>query len=212
MSNSMNAVKQAIKTYLDNRAKTDELFAVAYAKPNKNIDECFDYIVGEAKKQGGNAVYVSDEVVFGWAVHYYDEDDIKINKLPANTQVSARASVELTDEDKEKAREQAIESFKKDDECECCQDNDKLDFKELFVLAVATSIDALAVGLTFALYPDVNIIPAISIIGIVTFVICSGGVLIGHKFGAKFKSKAEFCGGLVLIIIGLKLLIEGLIA
>jgi putative Mn2+ efflux pump MntP len=106
----------------------------------------------------------------------------------------------------------AIESFKKDDECECCGEADKLDFKELFVLAIATSIDALAVGLTFALYPDVNIVPAISIIGAVTFVICAGGVLIGHKFGAKFKSKAEFCGGLVLIIIGLKLLIEGLIA
>ena len=57
----MNPVKQAIKTYLDNRAKTDELFAVAYAKPNKNIDECFNYVVGEARKQGGNAVYVSDE-------------------------------------------------------------------------------------------------------------------------------------------------------
>lgn len=112
MSKSMNPVKQAIKTYLDNRAKTDELFAVAYAKPNKNIDECFDYIVGEAKKQGGNAVYVSDEVVFGWAVHYYDEDDIKINKLPADTRVSAKANVELTEDDKEKAREQAVQEYK----------------------------------------------------------------------------------------------------
>lgn len=112
MSNSMNAVKQAIKSYLDNRAKTDELFAVAYAKPNKNIDECFNYIVGEAKKQGGNAVYVPDEVVFGWAVHYYDEDNIKINKLPANTRVSAKASVELTEEDKEKARNLAVQEYK----------------------------------------------------------------------------------------------------
>ena len=107
----------------------------------------------------------------------------------------------------------AIESFKKeDDECDCCKDAQKLDLKELFVLAIATSIDALAVGITFALYPDVNIVSAISVIGIVTFVICSGGVLIGHKFGAKFKSKAEFLGGVVLVIIGLKLLIEGLIA
>jgi putative Mn2+ efflux pump MntP len=107
----------------------------------------------------------------------------------------------------------AIESFKKEeDECDCCKDADKLDLKELFVLAIATSIDALAVGITFALYPDVNIVSAISVIGIVTFVICSGGVLIGHKFGAKFKSKAEFLGGIVLVIIGLKLLIEGLLA
>ena len=108
----MNPVKQAIKTHLDNRAKTDELFAVAYAKPNKNIDECFDYIVGKAKKQGGNAVYVSDEVVFGWAVHYYDEDDIKINKLPADTRVSAKANVELTEDDKEKARDLAVQEYK----------------------------------------------------------------------------------------------------
>lgn len=112
MSNSINAVKQAIKFYLDNRAKTDELFAVAYAKPNKNIDECIAYIVGEAMKQDGNAVYVPDEVVFGWAVHYYDEDDIKINKLPANSRVSAEATVELSEEDKEQARKIAFEDYK----------------------------------------------------------------------------------------------------
>ena len=104
------------------------------------------------------------------------------------------------------------ESLKKDDDdgCECC--GERLNIKELTVMAIATSIDALAVGITFALYPDVNIVSAISVIGIVTFVICSGGVFIGHKFGAKFKSKAEFLGGVVLVIIGLKLLIEGLLA
>ena len=105
----------------------------------------------------------------------------------------------------------AVESFKnEDDECECC--GDRLDIKELFLLAIATSIDALAVGITFAMYPDVNIVPSISIIGIVTLIICAGGVLIGHKFGAKFKSKAELAGGIVLVIIGLKLLIEGLLS
>lgn len=108
----MNPVKQAIKTYLDNRAKADELFAVVYAKPNKNIDECFNYVLGEAKKQGGNAVYVPDEVVFGWAVHYYDEDDIKVEKLPANMKVSAKASVELTEDEKDKAREMALQEYK----------------------------------------------------------------------------------------------------
>ena len=112
MSKGTNTVKEAIKNYLDERAKTDELFATAYAKPNKNIDECFNYIVGEAKKQG-NAVYLSDDVVFGWAVHYYDEDDIKINKLPANTKVSTTANIELSEEDKEKARKHAIKSFEK---------------------------------------------------------------------------------------------------
>lgn len=112
MSNSMNAVKQAIKTYLDNRAKTDELFAVAYAKPNKNIDECFNYILGEAKKQG-NAVYLPDDVVFGWAVHYYDEDDIKINKVSCRASVSAPTpQVELTEEEKASAKEQAMENYR----------------------------------------------------------------------------------------------------
>lgn len=105
----------------------------------------------------------------------------------------------------------AIESFKKDDECECkCDDN--LDIKELFLLAIATSIDALAVGITFSLYPDINIVSSIGIIGIVTFVICAAGVVIGHKFGSKFKSKAELVGGIVLIGIGIKLLIEGFLA
>ena len=104
------------------------------------------------------------------------------------------------------------EAFSKEDGESCDCSDSSFAFKTMLVMAIATSIDALAVGLTFALYPDVNIVPAISIIGAVTFVICAGGVLIGHKFGAKFKSKAEFCGGLVLIIIGLKLLIEGLLA
>ena len=112
MSNKeQNSVKDAIKAYLDERAKNDELFAASYAKPNKNIDECFKYVVGEARKRG-NAVYVSDEEVFGWAVQYYDEDDIKINDLPRGERVSAKASVELTEEEKEKAREQAVQEYK----------------------------------------------------------------------------------------------------
>ncbi len=98
------------------------------------------------------------------------------------------------------------ESFGKDD------DDDKeykFDFKELFILAVATSIDALAVGITFA-FLKVDIILAIVIIGVVTFVISAIGVLIGHKFGAVYKNKAEFVGGLILVLIGLKILLEGL--
>ncbi len=104
----------------------------------------------------------------------------------------------------------ALESFKDDDVC-CCEKEDSLDIKELFMLAIATSIDALAVGITFSLYPDINIVSSIGIIGAITFVLCSLGVVIGHKFGSKFKSKAELIGGLVLIGIGLKLLIEGLL-
>ena len=81
------------------------------------------------------------------------------------------------------------------------------DFKELFMLAIATSIDALAVGVTFA-FLKVQIIPAVSFIGITTFVISCAGVLIGNRFGARYKSKAELAGGIVLILMGVKILLE----
>lgn len=107
-----NPLKEAIQSYLDERAKADELFAVAYKKKKKSIDECCTYIMGEAKKRG-NAVCMSDEEVFGLAVHYYDEDDIKVNKLPSNVRASASTTtsakpVKLTEEDEKKAREEAI--------------------------------------------------------------------------------------------------------
>ncbi len=93
----------------------------------------------------------------------------------------------------------------------------KLNLKELFVLAIATSIDALAVGITFSFYSDVNIVSSIGIIGAVTFVVCAIGVLLGHlfaslggKIGAKFQFISELTGGAILVIIGIKLLIEGL--
>lgn len=106
-----NPLKEAIHSYLDGRAKVDELFAIAYKKKNKSIDECCTYIMGEAKKRG-NAVCMSDDEVFGLAVHYYDEDNIKINKLPANVKTSASVPeakpVKLTEEDEKRAREEAI--------------------------------------------------------------------------------------------------------
>lgn len=80
--------------------------------------------------------------------------------------------------------------------------------KSMFLLAIATSIDALAVGVTFA-FLDVNIIPAVTFIGVVTFVCSAIGVKIGSIFGTKYKSKAELFGGIVLIIIGLKIFLEG---
>lgn len=111
-SNSQNGVKDAIKAYLDKRAQEDTLFAASYAKQNKSIDECFDYIIGEVRKKG-NAVYMSDEEVFGMAVHYYDEDDIKVSKLPRNEHVKvSQPKVELTDEEKEEAKAQAIQAYK----------------------------------------------------------------------------------------------------
>lgn len=84
-----------------------------------------------------------------------------------------------------------------------------MDVKTMFLLAVATSIDALAVGVTFA-FLTVSIVPAVSFIGVVTFIFSAVGVKIGSRFGVKYKSKAELCGGIILILIGLKILLEGL--
>lgn len=84
-----------------------------------------------------------------------------------------------------------------------------LNIKELLIMAVATSIDALAVGITFA-FLGASIWVSISIIGAITFVLCFAGVIIGNKFGAKFKKKAQLAGGLVLILIGLKILLQHL--
>ena len=84
-----------------------------------------------------------------------------------------------------------------------------MDAKEMFLLAIATSIDALAVGVTFA-FLKVQIVSAVSFIGCVTFVCSAIGVKIGSIFGSKYRSKAEFCGGVILILIGLKILLNGL--
>ena len=97
------------------------------------------------------------------------------------------------------------ESFGDAEECNCsfCP-------KAMLPMAVATSIDALAVGVTFALLPDVNITAAVSFIGVITFTLSAVGVYIGHLFGARFKSKAELTGGIVLILMGCKILLEHL--
>lgn len=87
--------------------------------------------------------------------------------------------------------------------------NDSIKFKDMVILAIATSIDALAVGITFA-FLKVNIFIAISLIGIITFAISVAGVKIGNVFGCKYEKKAEFVGGLILILLGIKILIEHL--
>ena len=84
-----------------------------------------------------------------------------------------------------------------------------LKIRELFLLAVATSIDALAVGISFA-FLQVNIWAAIAEIGCTTFILSAGGVLIGRRFGNRFQKKAAIVGGVVLILIGLKILLEHL--
>lgn len=87
--------------------------------------------------------------------------------------------------------------------------NDLVDIKTMILLAIATSIDALAVGVTFA-FLKVNLFLSITIIGIITFILSILGVIIGNKFGDKFQNKAELFGGIILIIIGLKILLEHL--
>lgn len=85
--------------------------------------------------------------------------------------------------------------------------DDSISFKNMILLAIATSIDALAIGITFAFF-KIEIIKAVNIIGIETFTLSIFGVIIGNNFGNKFKNKAEFMGGVILILIGLKILFE----
>lgn len=90
----MTTFETTIQTYLENRAKTDSLFAETYRKANKSIEECIKYIYSQARKlaKGGNAVGVDESTVYGWAVHYYDEDDIKVDKVKERVEVVAPAA------------------------------------------------------------------------------------------------------------------------
>ena len=91
----------------------------------------------------------------------------------------------------------------------CPDDSVRIDLKEFFLLAVATSIDALAVGITFA-FLQVKLASSVTIIGCITFCFTIAGVLIGNVFGTKFKDKATVLGGVILIAIGVKILLEHL--
>ncbi len=88
-------------------------------------------------------------------------------------------------------------------------DEERLDFRQLVILAIATSIDALAVGITFA-FLQVNIIFAVSCIGVVTFVLCFCGVIVGNQFGARWERPSQIAGGVVLVLIGLRILLNHL--
>ena len=103
-----------------------------------------------------------------------------------------------------------LDVFREGDEEDSGEPKDaKLDFKELLMLAIATSIDALAVGITFA-FLGVNIVVAIAVIGVTTFVLSVVGVAVGHAFGARYEKGATIAGGIVLILIGCKILFEHL--
>ena len=88
-----NNFETVIKDYLDNRAREDSLFAETYKKANKSIKECCRYIISRARKLGGTAVAVDDATVYGWAVHYYDEDNIKVEASSGRVEVAAPAAV-----------------------------------------------------------------------------------------------------------------------
>lgn len=98
------------------------------------------------------------------------------------------------------------ESLSRDGECH----DGSFDPRTMFLLAVATSIDALAVGVTFALLPDVHIAAAVSLIGVTTFLLSAAGLRVGNVFGLRYKARAELAGGVILILMGLKILLEHL--
>jgi len=100
------------------------------------------------------------------------------------------------------------EAFSK---CDSCEEHDAdLSFRTMFIMAVATSIDALAVGISLAMAGNVNIWIAITLIGVITFAMCALGVKIGNIFGSRFEKKAQVAGGVILILLGTKILLEHL--
>lgn len=111
MNEKNQSFKDAIKSYLDRRAGQDELFAKTYAKEGKTLEECCNYIIGEARKRG-RAVAMTDDEVFGLAVHYYDEDDIKVyhGSMSRKTEdVKVTLSAEEMEEARKEARQRAID-------------------------------------------------------------------------------------------------------
>lgn len=104
--NATTHFKRTIEAYLAQRAAEDTLFAATYKKPNKNINDCITYILNEVRKSGCNGF--TDGEIFSMAVHYYDEDSIEVGK-PINANVIVNHTVELTPEEKQEARKQAIE-------------------------------------------------------------------------------------------------------
>ena len=108
----LNPFEQALKTYLDQRAQDDPLFAQSYAKPKKSIQECARYCMQEARKLvKDNVAVVDNATVYGWAVHYYNEDNIKVtgNYSQVHAEVSHTAKVELTEQEKAEAKKIAME-------------------------------------------------------------------------------------------------------
>ena len=100
--------RQTIKAYLDERAQNDELFAVSYAKENKNMDDCVTFILNQVKRS--KCMGLTDEEVYSLAVHFFDEDDIEIGN-PIACNVIVNHTVELTEEEKAQARQDALKEY-----------------------------------------------------------------------------------------------------
>lgn len=103
---STKAFKEVIKQHLDQRAASDELFAVTYAKENKNLDDCITYILNRVKSSGSNGF--ADSEIFGMAIHYYDEDDIKVGSR-IDAKVVVNHAIELSEEEIADAKQKAID-------------------------------------------------------------------------------------------------------
>ena len=103
--------KRTIQAYLEERAMEDELFAAKYDNPDKNIDDCVTYILNWVQKSGCNGF--CDDEIYGQAIHYYEEKDIEVGK-PLNCQVSVNHHIELTEEEKAQARQEAIRQYQQE--------------------------------------------------------------------------------------------------
>ena len=106
------AFNETIKTYLEERAENDALFAVKYANPSKSVDDCVTYILNSVQKSGCNGF--EDDEIFGMAVHYWEENEIEVGK-PVNCQVVVNHTVELTEEEKAQARQDAIDRLRNEE-------------------------------------------------------------------------------------------------
>ena len=104
--------KRTIKEYLDGKARTDELFAVSYAKDNKNLDDCITFILNQVKASG--CCGMTDDEVWSLAIHYYDEDNIDVGK-PISCGVVVNHKVELTEEEKAQARKDALKAYQEEE-------------------------------------------------------------------------------------------------
>ena len=137
---------RAIAEYLNQRAMTDPLFAPNLLKPNKNIEECITYILNEVQKSGCNGFDDDDELlraqlekIFSMAVHYYDEDDIEVGKA-VSCQVAVNHIVELTEEEKAEARQEAIKQYQREELAKIQSRNTRVKKTENIATQVQTSL------------------------------------------------------------------------